>query len=546
MTGSNPSIVLAGFESAGKTALFRCLTREAAGHEANFRGSTVSCRSCHSEECQYEIIDTPGVRFKADTQTTRLALEKIHGSDTVLLVVRGTNLQQEIEGLLAEINASTQRLAVAVTFADKDEAKISNLASHYQETLGVPVVALNARDLSPINRTILLKAIQDARLPITLSPAAPQSSWKLVPSATWFESRKIGPVLALLVLALMWVIPVITAYQFAAFLQPIVDDAFIGPVTDWLNARLSPLAASFLTGGYGVLTLGWYSFLWAFPVVLLIGLSTAFCEETGLQDRIMRSLDPWMRHFGLSGRDLMPILSGFGCNVVAVHQSRACSSCTRKSCVSMISFGSACSYQIGATLSVLGAGGHARLFLPYLALLFVVGLIHTRVWNGKKSKLEFMPVNERAFLHFPKPRALWWRVKGVLKQFLLQAMPIFILICIVAALLDVSGILGHLATAVAPLLKLFHLPGEVAPAILFSILRKDGLLTLNQGEGALAASLSSGQVFTLVWLAGTLTACLVTLWTIRNELGWRTALSLAGQQAATSLTVALLLSLIIH
>ena len=540
-----PSVVLAGFESAGKTALFRRLTGEATGHEANFRGSTVSCRSCHSEACQCEIIDTPGMRLKADTETTRLALEKVRGGDTVLLVVRGTNLQQEIEGLLHEINDSTKRLAVAVTFADKDEKKISTLACHYRETLGVPVVALNARDLSPVNRTALLAAIQDARLPITTSPAAPKSSWKLVPSASWFEHHGVGPMLSLLVLALLWIIPVIAAFRLADWLQPIIDDAFIGPVTDWLNARLSPVATALLTGGYGVLTLGWYSFLWAFPVVLFIGISTVLCEETGLQDRIMRSLDPLMRPFGLSGRDLMPILSGFGCNVVAVHQSRACSGCTRKSCVSMIAFGSACSYQIGATLSVLGAGGHGWLFAPYLALLFVVGLLHTRIWNGTKSKFELLPVSERAFLHYPKPRALWWRVKAVLRQFLFQAMPIFIIICIVAALLDMTGMLGWLANAVAPALKIFHLPGEVAPAILFSILRKDGLLTINQGEGTLAASLTTGQVFTLVWLAGTLTACLVTLWTIRKELGWRTALSLAGKQATSSLAVAAVLSLII-
>ena len=244
-----PSVVLAGFESAGKTALFRRLTGEATGHEANFRGSTVSCRSCHSEACQCEIIDTPGMRLKADTETTRLALEKVRGGDVVLLVVRGTNLQQEIEGLLHEINDSTKRLAVAVTFADKDEKKISTLACHYRETLGVPVVALNARDLSPINRTALLAAIQDACLPITTSPAAPKSSWKLVPSASWFEHHGVGPVLSLLVLALLWIIPVIAAFRLAAWLQPIIDDAFIGPVTDWLNARLSPVATALLTGG---------------------------------------------------------------------------------------------------------------------------------------------------------------------------------------------------------------------------------------------------------------------------------------------------------
>lgn len=536
------SIVLAGFESAGKTALFRRLTREASGQEANFRGSTIACRSCHSAECRCEIVDTPGMRLRADTETTRLALERVHGSDTLLLVVRGTNLQQEIESLLPQTQATDKRIAIAVTFADKDQQKIAALAAHYEKVLGVPVVPLNARDLTEVDRKALVAALGSPRLPLTLTPPPPALPWRLVPDATWLEHRRIGPLLSMLVLAALWVIPVIAAFQFANWLQPLVDAALIGPATAWLEARLPGLAASFLTGSYGVLTLGWYSFLWAFPVVLFIGLSTAFCEETGLQDRIMRSLDPVMCHFGLSGRDLMPVLSGFGCNVVAVHQSRACSTCTRKSCVSMIAFGSACSYQIGATLSVLGAGGHGGLFAPYLALLLVVGLVHTRLWNGSKPATGFLPVSERAFLHWPKPRALWWRVKAVLGQFLLQAMPIFLLICVAAALLDISGILSRLANFAAPVFALFHLPGEVAPAIIFSILRKDGLLTINQGEGALTESLGGGQLFILVWLAGTLTACLVTLWAVKTELGWRTAATLAGRQSITSLAVAALLS----
>ncbi|WP_205621590.1 hypothetical protein [Paenibacillus sanguinis] len=58
---------------------------------------------------------------------------------------------------------------------------------------------------------------------------------------------------------------------------------------------------------------------------------------------------------------------------------------------------------------------------------------------------------------------------------------------------------------------------------------------LNQGEGELLSSMSAGQVFLLVYLASTLTACLVTLWTIKNEMGWSAAASLAGKQLLTCL-----------
>lgn len=83
---------------------------------------------------------------------------------------------------------------------------------------------------------------------------------------------------------------------------------------------------------------------------------------------------------GLHGQDLVPILTGFGCNVVAVHQTRGCSLKTRKQCVSLLSFGSACSYQIGATLSIFQVAQLQWLFIPYLLTLFIVGVLHNRIW----------------------------------------------------------------------------------------------------------------------------------------------------------------------
>jgi ferrous iron transport protein B len=201
----------------------------------------------------------------------------------------------------------------------------------------------------------------------------------------------------------------------------------------------------------------------------------------------------------------------------------------------MIAFGSACSYQIGASLSVFGVAGRPGLFLPYLLALVVAGALHTRLWYGSLMQEVAQPLHERAFLQWPSMRALAWRVKGAVGQFLKQAMPIFIGICLVAALLEHVGAMAWLAVGVAPLMGLFQLPGEVAPGLLFSILRKDGLLVLNSGEGELISALTGGQVFVLVWLASTFTACLVTLWTVRRELGWQFAGAMAGRQAVTSI-----------
>lgn len=536
------SVVLAGLESAGKSALFRGLTGQAIGDEANFRGSTITCRKCRLHDCNCDLIDTPGIRVSGDAETTRTALKATHEADVVLMVARGTHAVSEVETLLRELDIQQRRSALAITFQDKAPEQIEALAQTYRERLGIPVVIVNARTLDAAARSAVLNAISSAKTMQAAPDGRPTSAIPIIqPQTTLFEHRVLGPVLALFSMTLMFALPVYAAYVFAAWAQPLVDELAITPMKAAL-AWLPALPQALTIGGYGIITLGWYSFLWAFPVVLLISASVAVTEETGLKDRITAALDPLLRRIGMSGRDLIPVLTGFGCNVVAVFQSRSCSACSRKSCVSLIGFGSACSYQIGASLSLFGAAGHPGLFFPYLAALFIVGAIHTRLWHGALPPEGTQPLHERSFLQAPSPRAVWWRMKAALKQFLLQAMPIFIFICLAAALLEYAGIIAWLSSAIEPVLALFHLPATVAPGILFSILRKDGLLTLNSGDGAMISALSLGQVFVLVWLASTFTACLVTLWTVRQELGWRHAIKLAGRQALTSVVSALILS----
>ncbi len=529
------SVVLIGFESAGKTALFRGLTGEAAGDETNFRGSTVMCRKGRLMGSNLDVVDTPGIRARSDSETTRMALEAARDSDTILLVARGTDIESEVTGLLGEATPEGHRTALAVTFADKAPAEVERLAAHYGRELAVPFVAIDAREITDHTRESLLRAIKGATRPATCEPAAPPRAASLPkPQITLFENTRLGPWAALLTISMMFGVPVWAAYKLAAWLQPHFDTFLIEPSKTALAPHLPSLAAAIVTGPYGLLTLGWYSFLWAFPVVLFIGIGMALAEETGLSDRMTRALDPWLRHAGLSGRDLLPVLTGFGCNVVAVFKTRSCSQCSRPRCTAMIAFGSACSYQIGAALSLFGTSGHENLFLPYLSVLFLAGAVHARLAFPRREASVMESISVHAFLGPPSARAIGWRVKAVVKQFLSQAMPMFLTICAVSAILAHFGVMDALSRAASPLLRAFRLPPEAAPGVIFSILRKDGLLTLNQDEGAFLRTLSSLQVFTLVWLGSTLSACSVTLYAVWRELGWKVTAGLAGKQLLAS------------
>lgn len=361
-------VIMIGFESSGKSALFRGLTGQETGEEANFRGSTVMMRRGEVTS-EIELADLPGIRVEDDSSTTRTALEAVTDADIVMLAVRATHVAKELPLLLKSVNLEVKRVMLVLTFADKIPEHLPEFERYFKNGLGIPVYAIDARRITFAEKTELLRLLDKAapirsgarEFPAVQFPA-------LQPQTTWLEHPVFGRPLSLVLTFLLFALPVLLAYLSSGWLEPIVDRRVLDPVKSLLEGW--PLfLRSFLVGDYGILTLGSYSFLWAFPVVLLLGISVALVEESGLKDRITDSLDGPMRRIGLSGRDLIPVLSGFGCNVVAVFQSRACSACTRKSCVSLITFGSACSYQIGASLSVFGSAGHPWLFLPYIFVL---------------------------------------------------------------------------------------------------------------------------------------------------------------------------------
>lgn len=528
-----PTVVLIGCESVGKTAIFRTLTRNAAADETNVMGSTVHCRLAPAYEMPFSITDTPGLRFDDDSLTTRLSLSAMQEADVVLLVVRATHASAELSALLPRLRSSLlgRRVAVALSFRDKAKTQVSQLRP-FEEALGVPVVALNARKASASEVQALETALRDA------PPFNASASVELPPDPPASVQRPwlARPAVALAAIALFYGLPVYAAYLFSEWAQPLAEAALLSPLQEALTKHFAPesLGSDLLIGSYGVLTLGAYSFLWAFPVVFLLGISVALCDESGLRDHMASALDPWLRRVGLEGRDVAPLLAGFGCNVVAVVQSRSCGTCTRRACMSMIAFGSACSYQMGATLSLFGSGGHPELFLPYLAALVFVGAVHTRLWHARALPRFRLKLATDTILQWPAGRAVIWKVKASMRQFLISAMPIFMGICLLSALLAHVGVTTWLAARLAPLMQLFALPPEAALGVALSAIRKDGLLVLNEGGGERLASMDSGQLFVLVYLASTLTACLVTLWTIRREAGFRFALALAGRQVLTA------------
>ena len=529
---TNHRIALIGLESSGKTTFFSKVTSQAVGEASNVKGSTYSVRTHRVHHIEY--VDTPGIH-SSETFTNEMVKQEIQKASEVALIVRGTHFREELAFLAPYLKGLTKPVFIVVTYEDKMTVQSKNLLKKQILTLKIPLFLLDTRRASEMQLNHFYACIDEGHC---ISAAQIHHLLKLEleqidPAPLWLDSPFWGKWVAFILLFSMFLIPVMAAYVFADRISPLAENFIVLPIQESLSAS-APFLKNILVGNYGLVSLGLCLFIWAFPVVFLIGFTTALADETGIKDRIVDVLDSPLRRIGLNGKDLIPVLTGFGCNVVAVFQTRGCSMCTRKSCVSLIAFGSACSYQIGATLSVFNSAQRPWLFFPYLFLLIGGGILHTLLWNGKQRNQVASPLR-KAFLQKPTKSGFFYRLKSDLKQFCTQALPIFFMICIVSSLLYEIKFLHVLSFIFRPLLKLLDLPAEAASGLVFSIIRKDGILIFNEGNGALLAQMNSLQLLTLVFLASTMTACVVTMMTIWKELGPTEALQLIFKQLTTSL-----------
>ena len=519
--------VLLGKENVGKTQLAASLAG-ASSAASNFRGANVGCDSYRVDD--WELIDTPGLLRSSDVETTRLALERLRGDDTVLLVAQGTELDADLADLLPLVAGRLG--ALVVTHRDRlarleVEARLGELALR----TGLPVVFVDARRLDANDRQGLMQALE---APGTIPAEAGLSFGDLIvrPRPLFLDRSALGPFWALLLLLTPAWVAVDAATRLADRIDPWVrapTGLLAGLLTNWPQ----PLA-EILAGDYGIVTMGPLLLVWATPVVVLHALLMGAYKASGLLDRLTAAMNPWLRPFGMTGRELARVVMGFGCNVPAVISARSSSACSRGPCVSAIAFGSACSYQLGATLAVFAAAGRPRLIVLYLLYLGVTTLAYSRLSapQAARSPFNVLLTEGRVFLTWPRPGAVWLEAQGVVREFFRGALPIFFLITAAASLLHWLGALQAASAVVEPAMAAFRLPPEAALAVVLASVRKDGILLL--AEPGVASSLGAVQLLTAVYLAGVLLPCLVTCLTIAREQGQAFALRLVGRQAVAA------------
>jgi len=300
---------------------------------------------------------------------------------------------------------------------------------------------------------------------------------------------------------------------------------------EWLNPWVTALLKRIIpweiiqelfVGEYGIVTLGVrYAVGIILPIVATFFIFFSFMEDTGYFPRLALLVDRIFKKFGMTGRAVIPIVLGFGCDTMATMVTRTLETVRERIIATiLLSLAIPCSAQLGVIIALLSkAPGALAVWCACMMLLFVVvGLLAARVLPGEAPMfyMELPP------MRLPQFSNVLTKTYTRMQWYFLEILPLFVLASVLLWLGKITGFFEKAVDALTPVMASLGLPRETAVAFLFGFFRRD------YGAAGLYDLQTRGLMNTrqLTVAAVTLTLfipCIAQFLIMKKERGWKVA-----------------------
>jgi len=281
-----------------------------------------------------------------------------------------------------------------------------------------------------------------------------------------------------------------------------------------------------LVGPYGLLTMALsYALAIVLPIVTTFFLLFSLLEDSGYLPRLSIMVNRLFRLFGLSGKAVLPMVLGLGCDTMAIMTTRILES-RRERIVTTVLLALAvpCSAQLGVLLAMmtrLSAAAALVWVALMVGVMVLVGWLTARLLGGGDSDfiLELPPMRR------PQLANVVAKTLARLEWYLKEVIPLFALGTGILFLLDRLRLLDVIASWGRPLVTgWLGLPEQVTGAFLIGFMRRDyGAVFLLDAATGPDAVLSPHQVFVAMVTITLFMPCIATLFMIAREHGRRVA-----------------------
>ena len=301
------------------------------------------------------------------------------------------------------------------------------------------------------------------------------------------------------------------------------------------------------------------------PFIVTLFFFLSMLEDSGYMARVAFVMDKPLRHIGLSGRSIVPMLIGFGCTVPGVMATRTLpSERDRKMTILLTPFMS-CSAKlpIYAFFSAVFFPKHAMWVMAGLYLLgILMGILHALLMRKTIFSGEPVPfVMELPNYRMPGAKNVCQLLWEKSKDFLQRAFTVIFAATIVVWFLQTfdmrlnvvtdskDSLLALMAGGIAPLFRpLGFGDWRVSTALLTGFMAKESVvstLTILFGSTAeLLSALTPLSALSLLVFSLLYTPCIAAVASIRRELGARWAIGVVLYQCAIAWVAAFIVHLI--
>lgn len=316
-----------------------------------------------------------------------------------------------------------------------------------------------------------------------------------------------------------------------------------------VNAAVRSLVCDGIFNGVGAVV----SFV---PVIIVLFFFLSLLEDSGYMARVAFVTDKILRHIGLSGRSIVPLLIGLGCSVPAIMASRTLPSSRDRRMTILLTPFMSCSAKIPvyAFLSASFFPGHGGLILACMYLVGIgLGILVALFMKNIANRSEAAPfVMELPNYRIPALKNVAQLLWDKARDFLERAFTVIFLATMIIWFFESfnfrfelvengeGSMLAWIAGKIAHLFAPLGLGDwRVVVSLISGFLSKESVVSSMQVLGADAFISSAGAVSLLVFCL-LYTPCVATISVVKKELGTGWALFMIAFQCLVAWIAALL------
>jgi ferrous iron transport protein B len=455
------------------------------------------------------------------------------------VVVYDNEIEEKIEALckLIEGKYSLSKRLISIMLIHKDE-ELLKLVSEQEKKDFVNFADEYRRELEKIFRVSV-----DYLLALKRQLTAQEILSEVLSKINKVKENKVLSIISAITIHPFWGYPILFfvlyfgLYRFVGqlgagtlvdFIETDIFEALILPrLIDFIERSISSdIIKELVIRDYGIVTLGIkYAVAIILPIVSTFFLFFSVLEDSGYLPRLAFLLDRIFKKIGLTGKAVIPLVLGFGCDTMATMVTRTLNSKKERIIATiLLSLAVPCSAQLGVMLAVLSSSSILLSIWIFILLFvfFVVGYFSSYFIKGEKT-IFFVEIPP---MRVPKLSNILVKTYTRLIWYFKEVIPLFIYASIFIWIGRIIGIFDFLIKLIAIPLKYIGLPQEAAKIFLFGFFRRDygaaGLYDLHK-QGVF----NNNQLLILAVMLTLFLPCIAQFIMTIKERGFKMGMSIA-------------------